>query len=138
MFLFWCSLLRHYACSVHWHNVFLPPVYSLSLMAIGTTLFSFDCLKLIGLKCKNHQSNTHCLYLTRKACPLSFPIILRTPLKRHSQSSCQFQSRSETREYSRGKYHCTIDLLFDWFGISCMMTTDNFCFYLQNRPIQTS
>jgi hypothetical protein len=36
-----------------------------------------------------------------------------------------------------GKYHCTIDLLFDWFGISCM-TTDNFCFYLQNRLIQTS
>ncbi len=35
-----------------------------------------------------------------------------------------------------GKYHCTIDLLFDWFGISCM-TTDNFCFYLQNRLIQT-
>jgi hypothetical protein len=30
----------------------------------------------------------------------------------------------------------TIDLLFDWFGISCM-TTDNFCFYLQNRLIQT-
>jgi hypothetical protein len=35
------------------------------------------------------------------------------------------------------KYHCTIDLLFDWFGISCM-TTDNFCFYLQNRLIQTN
>ena len=28
-------------------------------------------------------------------------------------------------------------ILFDWFGISCM-TTGNFCFYLQNRPIQTS
>jgi len=26
---------------------------------------------------------------------------------------------------------------FDWFGISCM-TTDNFCFYLQNRLFQTS
>jgi hypothetical protein len=37
------------------------------------------------------------------------------------------------REY----YYCTFDLLFDWFGISCM-TTDNFCFYLQNRLIQTS
>ncbi len=37
----------------------------------------------------------------------------------------------------KGKYHCTIDLLFDWFGIS-LMTTDNFCFYLQNRLIQTS
>jgi hypothetical protein len=31
-----------------------------------------------------------------------------------------------------GKYHRTIDLLIDWFGISCK-TTDNFCFYLQNR-----
>jgi hypothetical protein len=30
-----------------------------------------------------------------------------------------------------------MDLLFDWSGISCM-TTDNCCFYLQNRLIQTS
>ena len=37
----------------------------------------------------------------------------------------------------KGKYHCTVDLLFDWFGISCM-TTDIYCFYLLNRPIQTS
>ncbi len=37
----------------------------------------------------------------------------------------------------RGTYHCTVDLLFDWFGISCV-TTDNICFYLQNRLIQTS
>jgi hypothetical protein len=34
----------------------------------------------------------------------------------------------------REKYHCTIYLLFDWFGISCM-TTYNFCFYLQYRLI---
>jgi hypothetical protein len=34
------------------------------------------------------------------------------------------------------KYHCTVDLLFDWFGISCM-TSDDFCFYLQNRFILT-
>ncbi len=37
----------------------------------------------------------------------------------------------------KGKYDCNIDLLFDSFGISCV-TTDNFCFYLQNRLIQTS
>jgi hypothetical protein len=37
----------------------------------------------------------------------------------------------------KGEYHCTVDLLFDRFGISCM-TTDIFCFYLQNRLIQTS
>jgi hypothetical protein len=36
------------------------------------------------------------------------------------------------RDYLRGKYHCTMDLLFDWFGIS-WMTTDNFCFYLSNQ-----
>jgi hypothetical protein len=36
-----------------------------------------------------------------------------------------------------GKDRSTIDLLFDWFGISCM-TTDNFGFYLQNRLIQAS
>ncbi len=36
-----------------------------------------------------------------------------------------------------GKYHCTIDLLFDWFG-TMYMTIGNFCFYLQNRLIQTS
>jgi hypothetical protein len=35
----------------------------------------------------------------------------------------------------RGKDH--IELLFDWFGIRCM-TTDIFCFYLQNRLIQTT
>jgi hypothetical protein len=42
----------------------------------------------------------------------------------------------QTRESKGGKYHRTIDLLFDWFGISCM-NTDNFCFYLQNRLIKT-
>jgi hypothetical protein len=36
----------------------------------------------------------------------------------------------------KGKYRVTIDLLFDWFGISCM-TTDKFCFYFQDRLIQT-
>jgi hypothetical protein len=35
------------------------------------------------------------------------------------------------------KYHCSIDLMFDWFGIS-HMTTDNFCIYFQNRLIQGS
>jgi hypothetical protein len=37
----------------------------------------------------------------------------------------------------KGEYHCTVDLQFDGLGISCM-ATDNFCFCLQNRLIQTS
>ncbi len=42
-----------------------------------------------------------------------------------------------SREYYRGKHCGTVDLLFDWFGVSCM-TTVFICFYLQNRLIQTS
>jgi hypothetical protein len=41
------------------------------------------------------------------------------------------------REYLRGKYHCTVDLQFDLFGIS-HVTTDNLCFNSQNRLIQIS
>ena len=38
---------------------------------------------------------------------------------------------------TKGEVSRTVNLLFDWFGISCM-STDNFCFYLLNRLIQTS
>jgi len=38
---------------------------------------------------------------------------------------------------TKGAYHCTIDLLFDLFGISGT-TTDNFSFSLQNRLIKTN
>jgi len=32
-----------------------------------------------------------------------------------------------TREYLRGKYHCTVDLLFDWFGLVCFENTNKNC-----------
>jgi hypothetical protein len=38
---------------------------------------------------------------------------------------------------TKGGSITTVDLLFDRFGVSCM-TIDSFCFYLQNRLIQTS
>jgi hypothetical protein len=42
-----------------------------------------------------------------------------------------------SKEYLRGKYHCTVDLLFDWLGISCM-TTDNFLLFVkQTNPYQS-
>ena len=37
---------------------------------------------------------------------------------------------------TKGGSITNVDLLFDWFGISCMIN-DN-CFYLLNRLIQTS
>jgi hypothetical protein len=30
-----------------------------------------------------------------------------------------WMSNTQARVYLRGKYHCTIDLLFDWFGLVC-------------------
>jgi hypothetical protein len=31
------------------------------------------------------------------------------------------------REYLRGKYHCTIDLPFDWFGLVCFANKNKNC-----------
>ena len=31
------------------------------------------------------------------------------------------------REYYRGKYHCTVDLLFDWFGLVCFANKNKYC-----------
>jgi hypothetical protein len=56
------------------------------------------------------------------------------PFNKLNAAQCEFIKPGNTKG---GKYHCTVDLLFDWFGIS-FMPTDNFCFYLQNRLIQTS
>ncbi len=41
------------------------------------------------------------------------------------------------REYWRGKYQCTIDLLFDWFGLVCF-TNRNKNFQLSYSRFQTS
>jgi len=64
-----------------------------------------------------------CLYLERSTCSL-----LNTQAIQHVRPG----------NTKGGKYHCTIDLLFDWFGISCI-TPDNSCFYLQtdySKPIK--
>jgi hypothetical protein len=45
--------------------------------------------------------------------------------KSHLKTKCAVSLRFDVAGNTKGgKYHCTIDLLFDWFGISCM-TTDN-------------
>jgi hypothetical protein len=36
----------------------------------------------------------------------------------------------------KGKYHCAVDLLFDWFGISCMLTDNFYLFAKQANPNQ--
>ncbi len=39
------------------------------------------------------------------------------------------------RKYERGKYHCTIDLLFDWFGLVCFATVVS-CHTADSKPVK--
>ncbi len=41
------------------------------------------------------------------------------------------------REYLRGKYHCSIELLFDWFGLACFINKNKNC-QLSYSWLQTS
>jgi hypothetical protein len=41
------------------------------------------------------------------------------------------------REYERGKYHCTVGLLFDWFGLACFANKNKNCQLLYSL-LQTS
>ncbi len=41
---------------------------------------------------------------------------------KNDSAACQTHNKHShgvVREYWRGKYHCTVDLLFDWFGLVC-------------------
>jgi hypothetical protein len=57
--------------------------------------------------------------------------------RRNNQKFGLSEGNSMIGQAGNTKVSLYIDLLFDWFEISCM-TTDNFCFYLQYRLIQTS
>ncbi len=49
------------------------------------------------------------------------------------------QQDHQTREYQRGKYHCTIDLLFDWFGLVCFANKNKkFSVVIQLIPSQSN
>ncbi len=49
----------------------------------------------------------------------------------------QIDGECLNREYLRGKYHCTIDLLFEWFGLVCFANKNKNC-QLSYRWFQTS
>jgi len=40
------------------------------------------------------------------------------------------------REYQRGKYHCTVDLLFDWFGLVCFANKNKNCYTADSKPVK--
>ncbi len=46
--------------------------------------------------------------------------------ERDSQQALE-QTSFSTREFKMGKYHCTIDLLFDWFRLTCFINKNKTC-----------
>jgi hypothetical protein len=52
------------------------------------------------------------------ALPLALALALASVINCDNPNCGVTHDNSRGREYLRGKYHCTIDLLFDWFGIS--------------------
>jgi hypothetical protein len=51
--------------------------------------------------------------------------------------SSLFWPRGKSGNTKGGKYHCTIDLLFDWFGLVCFANKNNNC-QLSYSSFQTS
>ncbi len=49
------------------------------------------------------------------------------------------RTNSPAREYLRGMYQCTIDLLFDWFGLVCFANKNKSCQFSYSwfQPSQT-
>jgi hypothetical protein len=47
-----------------------------------------------------------------------YPLLLKKYMRR---------STLKNQEYKRGRYHLTIDLLFDWFGLVCFANKNKNC-----------
>jgi hypothetical protein len=53
-------------------------------------------------------------------------------------SNYQTDNMGSIREYSKGKYHCTNDLLFDWFGLVCFANKTKIvsCHTADSKPVK--
>jgi hypothetical protein len=88
-----------------------------------------------------HTSKTHiawiCSDFTLKYLFLILRNLQHVSFKKclSAKSSLGQKSKSLSREYLSGKYHCTIDPLFDWFGFVCLRT-DFFCITDDSKPVK--
>ncbi len=50
----------------------------------------------------------------------------------------EYKLERSSKEYKRGKYHCTIDLLFDWFGLVCFANKNKIvsCHTADSKPVK--
>ncbi len=106
------------------HSIRIGEVIS---MQLGQLYRAFNLKRIIQI-CEFWRENFHETLFERTVAELALRDLMRRDTKRIGFI---------LQGILKGEYRCTIDLLFDWFGISCM-TIDNFCFYFHNRLIQTS
>jgi hypothetical protein len=121
------QLSVHMYVYLYWNvSVQLLPVYPSFCLSISIPIGTFVYLPVYLCVC---------LFFHR---PPHLPIRLSFAHPSVCLSVCPSSRQSPSLSVrTSGSITCTTDLLFDWFGIS-YLTTDNFCFYWQNRPIQTS
>ncbi len=67
----------------------------------------------------------HRFMSSHKLVPLTFNLVWHSP-----------SGKTPIREYLRGKYHCTIDLLFDWFGLVCFAKKIVSCHTADSKPVK--
>ncbi len=144
--------MLHFYCFVECHNaecwIFIN-MLSVRMLSVALLLLCWmpECWELNYCCYAECQNAKCCIFIVMpnvRMLSVAFFIVMLRVIMLNGISSVSWHLSDTSRvvlyicrEFWRGKYHCTIDLLFDWFGISCM-TTDNFCFYLQNGLIQTS
>jgi hypothetical protein len=82
-------------------------------------------------RCKKYWQLKWAHVFTRAACLVSPPTCLAGP-------RALFVSATTSREYLRGKYHRTIELLFDLFGLACFaIKNKNFsCHTADFKPVK--
>ncbi len=68
---------------------------------------------------------------------LSLKVLQILPLVLSGDNQANKTFQGQTREYLRGKYHCTVDLLLGWFGIVCFANKNKNC-HLSYSWFQTS
>ncbi len=86
------------------------------------TSMSLFCYRQLGVKIDCQQRGSICRTFFESPVAWTINVLWLTPVPGNTKG---------------GSITVPLTSCFDWFGISCM-TTDNFCFYLPNRLIQTS
>jgi hypothetical protein len=94
---------------------------SLTVLEKRDFLRMHACLNYIPFLCSNPGNVQPSGELNLIWCQIcsKLPVTLFNSLKDHNLLIRSIQMAC-TREYKRGKYHSTVDLLFDWFGLVCI------------------